>query len=100
MIPDSEPTWFYDKFRDLPKLAVKKSPMDDAANEFHSDVQYYRDLLSEIAAICNGTRVPATPFPITLLDDLDAMKFQLERFESLRLMLHLAWIQKKEEVRA
>lgn len=54
------PSPWADRFRDLPVLHVKPSPMTDDDIDFHSDMMYFRDLLNQIIlqASLGGHRSP------------------------------------------
>jgi hypothetical protein len=67
----SQPVYFNAKFHDFPWIKPQVCPMNDDDIQFHSDMQYFRALLNDIAELVYAKRY-ANPLPINLCDDLDA----------------------------
>lgn len=64
------PSAWNDRYKDLPLLTRKPSPVNDDDIQFASDMAYFKDLLLEIQlqTLVIGQ---ARPFPLVLSDELD-----------------------------
>jgi len=68
---DPFPTWFTDRYADLPLLRPRVEQVSDDDIDFHGDISYYRSLLAEIVEdVVYMRRGTPAPWPIVLSDEL------------------------------
>ena len=62
---DPFPTWFTDRYADLPLLRPRVEQVSDDDIDFHGDISYYRSLLAEIVEdVVYMRRGTPAPWPI------------------------------------